>query len=108
MEPIHREMEQVHRRVERALRGELRDLLERELGSGVSAAALEAAAGRVAEIVDVNVSNGWLRLRGSAPELRDEIARALRAAGASVDDARTAAAANAILDLEVRIPTGRE
>ena len=108
MEPIHEELEAVHRRVERALRGELRDLLTRELGAGVSEAALDAAVEGVADSVNMNVSNGWLRIHGSAPELRDEIAGALRRHGAIADEARIDAAADAILDVQVRIPTGRE
>ncbi|HUP21590.1 MAG TPA: M56 family metallopeptidase [Thermoanaerobaculia bacterium] len=108
MEPIHRELEAVHRRVERALRGELRDLLEEQLGPGVPLAALESAAARAAEVLSMNISNGWLRVRGSAPELRDEITNALRAAGSTADSEAVAAAVEAILELEVRIPTGRE
>jgi beta-lactamase regulating signal transducer with metallopeptidase domain/predicted nucleic acid-binding Zn-ribbon protein len=108
MEPIHRELETVHRRVERALRGELRDLLEEKLGRGVPLAALESAAAGVADVLGMNISNGWLRVRGSAPELRDVITNALRSAGSTPESEAVAAAVEAILELEVRIPTGRE
>jgi uncharacterized coiled-coil DUF342 family protein len=107
MEPLHREMEALHQRVERALHGEVRVVLQRELG-GVPEKAVEAAADRVAGILDLQVRNGWLRVRGSAPALREEIARALRENGATAGDDRIAAAADAILELQTRIPTGRE
>jgi class 3 adenylate cyclase len=105
LEPIHREMERLGERLEKAIGDEVATVLRGHLASVTDPQApLRAVAGQLLDDASINVNGNVVRVSMSEEEAREILSNRLgphRIGSQEAFDAAVAATASAVADLEI-------